>query len=34
LLGSNALRLVEEKMKSLQAKFNAWKSVTLSTDVA
>jgi hypothetical protein len=34
LLGSNALRLVEEKMKSLQAEFDAWKSVTLSTDAA
>ena len=34
LLGSDALRLVDEKMKSLQAEFDAWKSVTLSTDVA
>jgi NAD(P)-dependent dehydrogenase (short-subunit alcohol dehydrogenase family) len=34
LLGSDAVRLVEEKMKSLQADFNAWKSVSLSTDVA
>jgi NAD(P)-dependent dehydrogenase (short-subunit alcohol dehydrogenase family) len=34
LLGSDAARLVEEKMKSLQAEFDAWKSVTLSTDVA
>ena len=34
LLGSDALRLVEEKMKSLQAEFDTWKSVTLSTDVA
>jgi NAD(P)-dependent dehydrogenase (short-subunit alcohol dehydrogenase family) len=34
LLGSDAARLVEEKMKSLQAEFDAWKSITLSTDVA
>jgi NAD(P)-dependent dehydrogenase (short-subunit alcohol dehydrogenase family) len=34
LLGSDAARLVDEKMKSLQAEFDAWKSVTLSTDVA
>jgi NAD(P)-dependent dehydrogenase (short-subunit alcohol dehydrogenase family) len=34
LLGSDAVRLVEEKMKSLQADFEAWKSVSLSTDVA
>lgn len=34
LLGSDALRLVEEKMTALQAEFDAWKSVTLSTDVA
>jgi NAD(P)-dependent dehydrogenase (short-subunit alcohol dehydrogenase family) len=34
LLGSDAARLVNEKMKSLQAEFDAWKSVTLSTDVA
>jgi hypothetical protein len=34
LLGSDAARLVEEKMKTLQAEFDAWKSVTLSTDVA
>jgi hypothetical protein len=34
LLGSDALRLVDEKMKSLQAEFDVWKSVTLSTDVA
>jgi NAD(P)-dependent dehydrogenase (short-subunit alcohol dehydrogenase family) len=34
LLGSDAVRLVEEKMKSLQAEFDAWKSVSLSTDVA
>jgi hypothetical protein len=33
LLGSDAMRLVEEKIKSLQADFDAWKSVTLSTDV-
>jgi NAD(P)-dependent dehydrogenase (short-subunit alcohol dehydrogenase family) len=33
LLGSDAVRLVEEKIKSLQADFDAWKSVTLSTDV-
>ncbi|KWV50198.1 short-chain dehydrogenase [Bradyrhizobium macuxiense] len=34
LLGSDAVRLVEEKMKLLQAEFEAWKSVSLSTDVA
>jgi NAD(P)-dependent dehydrogenase (short-subunit alcohol dehydrogenase family) len=34
LLGSDAVRLVEEKMKSLQAEFDAWNSVSLSTDVA
>ncbi|HEY3679961.1 MAG TPA: oxidoreductase [Bradyrhizobium sp.] len=34
LLGSDALRLVEEKMKSLQADVDAWKSITLSTDAA
>jgi NAD(P)-dependent dehydrogenase (short-subunit alcohol dehydrogenase family) len=34
LLGSDAIRLVEEKIKSLQADFDAWKSVSLSTDVA
>lgn len=32
LLGSDAVRLVEEKMKSLQAEFEAWKNVSLSTD--
>jgi NAD(P)-dependent dehydrogenase (short-subunit alcohol dehydrogenase family) len=34
LLGSDAVRLVEEKMKSLQTEFDAWKSVSLSTDIA
>ncbi|WP_375774993.1 oxidoreductase [Bradyrhizobium sp. ma5] len=34
LLGSDAVRLVGEKMKLLQAEFDAWKSVSLSTDVA
>ena len=33
LLGSDAARLVDEKIKSLQAEFDAWKAVTLSTDV-
>jgi NAD(P)-dependent dehydrogenase (short-subunit alcohol dehydrogenase family) len=33
LLGSDAVRLVEEKMKLLQGEFDAWKSVSLSTDV-
>jgi hypothetical protein len=33
LLGSDAVRLVEEKMQSLQAEFKAWRSVSLSTDV-
>ena len=33
LLGSDAVRLVGEKMKSLQADFDAWNSVSLSTDV-
>jgi NAD(P)-dependent dehydrogenase (short-subunit alcohol dehydrogenase family) len=34
LLGSDAVRLVDEKMQSLQAEFAAWKSLSLSTDVA
>ena len=34
LLGSDAVRLVEEKIASLQADFAAWKSVSLSTDVS
>jgi NAD(P)-dependent dehydrogenase (short-subunit alcohol dehydrogenase family) len=34
LLGSDAVRLVEEKIRSLQADFDAWKSDSLSTDVA
>jgi NAD(P)-dependent dehydrogenase (short-subunit alcohol dehydrogenase family) len=34
LLGSDAVRLVEEKMKVLQGEFDAWRSVSLSTDVA
>ena len=33
LLGSDAVRLVEEKIKSLQADFDAWRTVSLSTDV-
>jgi NAD(P)-dependent dehydrogenase (short-subunit alcohol dehydrogenase family) len=33
LLGSDAVRLVGEKIKSLQADFDAWKNVSLSTDV-
>ena len=33
LLGSDAVRLVDDKMKSLQAEFDAWKSLSLSTDV-
>jgi NAD(P)-dependent dehydrogenase (short-subunit alcohol dehydrogenase family) len=34
LLGSDAVRLVDEKIKSVQAEFDAWRSVSLSTDVA
>jgi NAD(P)-dependent dehydrogenase (short-subunit alcohol dehydrogenase family) len=34
LLGSDAVRLVDEKLKSLENEFDAWKSVSLSTDVA
>jgi hypothetical protein len=34
LLGSDAVRLVEEKMRLLQGEFDAWKSVSLATDVA
>lgn len=34
LLGSDAVRLVDEKIASLQAEFAAWRSVSLSTDVA
>jgi NAD(P)-dependent dehydrogenase (short-subunit alcohol dehydrogenase family) len=33
LLGSDSVRLVEEKLQSLQAEFKAWKGVSLSTDV-
>jgi NAD(P)-dependent dehydrogenase (short-subunit alcohol dehydrogenase family) len=33
LLGSDAARMVDEKIKSLQAEFDAWKAVSLSTDV-
>jgi hypothetical protein len=33
LLGSDAVRLVDEKMKSLQADLDAWKGVSLSTDI-
>jgi NAD(P)-dependent dehydrogenase (short-subunit alcohol dehydrogenase family) len=33
LLGSDAVRLVDEKMKALQAELDAWKSLSLSTDV-
>src|SRR6201996_4213197 len=33
LLGSDAMRLVDEKLTALQADFDAWRSVTLSTDV-
>jgi NAD(P)-dependent dehydrogenase (short-subunit alcohol dehydrogenase family) len=32
LLGSDAVRLVDEKMQSLHAEFEAWKQVSLSTD--
>lgn len=32
LLGSDALRLVNEKMDALRADFDGWKDVTLSTD--
>lgn len=32
LLGSDALRLVEEKLAALRADIDAWKPVTLSTD--
>lgn len=34
LLGSDAVRLVDEKLKTLGREFDAWKSVSLSTDVA
>jgi NAD(P)-dependent dehydrogenase (short-subunit alcohol dehydrogenase family) len=34
LLGSDAVRLVDEKIAALQADFAAWKSVSLSTDVS
>jgi NAD(P)-dependent dehydrogenase (short-subunit alcohol dehydrogenase family) len=33
LLGSDAVRLVEEKIKGLQSEFAAWMSLSLSTDV-
>jgi NAD(P)-dependent dehydrogenase (short-subunit alcohol dehydrogenase family) len=32
LLGSDAVRLVDEKMKALQSEFAAWMSLSLSTD--
>jgi len=32
LLGSDALRLAQEKLQALQADFDRWKSVSLSTD--
>lgn len=32
LLGSDALRLVEQKLASLRADIDAWRPVTLSTD--
>jgi NAD(P)-dependent dehydrogenase (short-subunit alcohol dehydrogenase family) len=32
LLGSDALRLIEEKLAAQRAELDAWKSVTLSTD--
>lgn len=34
LLGSDAVRLVDEKIKALQADLDAWKSVSFSTDVS
>jgi NAD(P)-dependent dehydrogenase (short-subunit alcohol dehydrogenase family) len=34
LLGSDAVRLVDEKMAALHAEFEAWKPVSLSTDAA
>jgi NAD(P)-dependent dehydrogenase (short-subunit alcohol dehydrogenase family) len=34
LLGSDAVRLIDEKIKALQADLDAWKSVSLSTDVS
>jgi NAD(P)-dependent dehydrogenase (short-subunit alcohol dehydrogenase family) len=33
LLGSDAWRLVHEKLDALQAEYEAWKTVSLSTDV-
>jgi NAD(P)-dependent dehydrogenase (short-subunit alcohol dehydrogenase family) len=33
LLGSDALRIVNEKLDALRADFDAWKELTLSTDV-
>lgn len=34
LLGSDALKLVEQKLASLQSEIDAWKKVTVSTDAA
>jgi NAD(P)-dependent dehydrogenase (short-subunit alcohol dehydrogenase family) len=34
LLGSDAVRLVDEKIKALQADLDAWKSVSLSTEIS
>ncbi len=33
LLGSDALRLVREKLGALKAEIDAWEKLTLSTDV-
>jgi len=32
LLGSDAVKLVEQKLENLRAEYAAWKEVTLSTD--
>ena len=34
LLGSDAVRLVDEKMKALQADFDTWRDLSLSTDIS
>jgi hypothetical protein len=34
LLGSDAVRLADDKLVALRANFDAWKQVSLSTDVS
>ena len=34
LLGSDAMKLVDQKLADLRAEYDAWKAVTMSTDFA